>query len=255
MHRGRFVSLLALLSLPLLPLHVPIAGQGGGSPPPAYEEINVRDGGSVAGVVRTTEPAGRPKLHKVFKDHDTCGREVPDESLMRDASGALRNAVVSIEGIRRGKPIDREGRPRLHTYGCGFRPHVLAVAVGQKIEIVNSDPILHSAHAKMDGRSTLFKIALPVQNDKVAKTIERPGMISLQCDAGHPWASGYIAAFEHPYFAVTDAEGRFRIDRIPPGAYLLRAWHEKLGEQSIPVEIEAGEEAPVTFEKLSESPS
>lgn len=250
MHRGRLVSLLALLSLLLLPLQVPIADQGSGSRSPAYEEIRVRGGGAVAGVVRAPGPATKPKHLKVFRDHGTCGKRVPDESLIRSSSGALENAVVSIEGIRRGKPIDRDRRLRLHNVDCRFHPHVLAVAVGQKIEIVNSDPILHNTHAKMDGRSTLFKIALPVQNNKIAKTIERPGMISLQCDAGHPWASGYIAAFEHPYFAVTDSAGLFRIGRIPPGTYVLKAWHEKLGEQTMRVEIQANQEAQVSFDKL-----
>jgi plastocyanin len=248
---------LDLVAATLLPVCLSLSGaspvQTAGSDPehPGYEEIEVVDGGSVTGTVRTDEvPKKREKPLPVTKDHRACGEHVPDESLIRAPSGALKNAVVYIDGIARGKAIDRTLRPRLDNSLCRFKPHVLGVVVGQKIEITNSDPVLHNTHAKMDGKKTVFNVALPVQNQKVPKTIRRAGMMTIQCDAGHIWMSGHILAFHHPYFAVTDEAGRFRIDGIPPGAYRLKAWHEVLGEQSLDLAIEPSAESEVTIDAL-----
>lgn len=52
----------------------------------------------------------------------------------------------------------------------------------------------------------------------------------------------------HPFYALTDAQGRFKLDNVPPGRYTLRSWHERLGESSWPVTLEAERAAPVTIE-------
>jgi len=218
---------------------------------PAYRGIEVPDPGSISGVVKAPPPSEAPKPLHVVKDIDKCGERIPDETLLVNAEGEVQNAVVSIENISEGVPIDRTLRPRLYNSGCRFQPHVLAVAVGQKVEIVNGDPLLHSTHAKMDGKVTVFNVALPVQNQKIPKAILEPGLMELTCDAGHIWMTGYLLAFEHPYFAVTDEEGSFGIAKIPPGTYRIRAWHETLGEQVKEVTVKAGENAEIVFDSLA----
>lgn len=217
---------------------------------PGYAEVEVASGGSVSGVVRALQAPPAPSPHKVTKDEEACGKQIPNESLLRAPDGGVKNAVVSIEEIAAGKPIDRTRAVRLDNTQCRFVPHVLAVAVGQRLEITNSDPVLHSAHGLMNGLRTVFNVALPIQNQKVPRTIREPGLMTVGCDAGHIWMTAYIAAFPHPYFAVTDEKGAFRIDQIPPGAYRLRAWHETLGAQLLDVTVSAGQDSQVAFEKL-----
>jgi len=243
---GRIAAawLCASLVPSLLPAPEPVLPGGG------YRTIEVKDGGAIAGVVKAQPPAEPPKLLHVTKDVDHCGRRIDDETLLVSPEGFLKNAVVSIEDVAEGIAIDTTARPRLENRACRFQPHVLAAAVGQKIEIVNGDPILHNTHAKLDGKLTLFNVALPIQNQKIPKTIREPGLLSLQCDAGHLWMSGFVIAFDHPYFAVTDERGAFAIGRIPPGAYRVRAWHEKLGGQVLEVKVEPGTTSDLVFDRL-----
>jgi len=217
---------------------------------PAYEGGAVTGGGSLSGVVRGPAPAVPYTDAIVTKDESICGARKSSEALIRAVDGALKNAVVSIEGITRGKPIDLSATASLVNSGCRFVPHVVAMTVGQRMEIVNGDPILHNTHAYLDGTQTIFNIALPVQNQKVPKTIRKPGVMSVQCDAGHAWMLAWILAFEHPYFAVTDEKGAFKIDRIPPGTYRVTAWQESLGIQTQEVTIASGGESTLTFERL-----
>ena len=70
--------------------------------------------------------------------------------------------------------------------------------------------------------------------------IDRAGMIVIKCDI-HGWMQAFIRVDPHPYHAVSDAGGSFRIDNIPPGNYTLEVWHEALGSQQMPVRIESGE--------------
>ncbi len=224
--------------------------QGGGETPP-YQTIEVISGGRLTGRVVALDPPPPHRPQPVTKDEQICGREVPDERLIVGKGGALMNAVVSVEGILHGKAIDLGFRPRLDNVGCRFVPHVLAVAVGQKLEVRNSDPLLHNTHATFEGRTTVFNLALPVQNQRIPKAIEKPGLMKVECDAGHVWMSAWIHAFEHPYYAVTGEDGSFTIDGLPPGTYTVRAWHEELGTQSLEITIHPGASSEITFGALA----
>lgn len=244
----------AALALPGLPTCLPAEEAGEPKLPGAYRAEEVTRGGNLSGRVMVEDPPPPHGDHAVTRDQETCGRAVPDERLLVGPAGELRNAVVSLQGIRAGKPVDTLRRPRLLNAGCRFEPHVLSMSVGQKLEIVNGDPLLHNAHAKMDGVKTVFSISLPVQNQKIPKLITEPGAMKVECDAGHTWMSAWVVAFPHPYHAVTDEGGSFRMEEIPPGRYRVRAWHEELGSQELEVSVPAGGTARVEFRDLSRQP-
>ncbi len=215
----------------------------------AYEEVEVTNGGTIVKEVLFTGQVPAQGTLAVTKNQESCGESKPDESLIVGPNKGVKNAVVTIENIAKGKKIDKTATPYLDNNGCRFIPHVQAVNVGAVLEIRNSDPILHNTHSFLKG-STVFNLALPLKGQKVRKPLRRPGLIDVKCDAGHTWMSAYILVAENPYFAVSDDAGKFEIKDVPPGKYKLKAWHEKLGTEIAEVEVEAGKESKVSFSSL-----
>ena len=75
---------------------------------------------------------------------------------------------------------------------------------------------------------------------------DRPGIVRVFCDI-HSHMSAFILVFSHRFYAVTDAEGRYRIDDVPPGGYSVRAWNEAAAGESRSVTVPAGGEAEANF--------
>ena len=121
--------------------------------------------------------------------------------------------------------------------GCMYSPHVLGVQAGQPVNLLNEDPTLHNVHS-FSANSKAWNVGLPFQGMKVMKKFDNPEiMVKLKCDV-HPWMLGFIGVVAHPYFTVTDKEGKFEIKNLPPGEYTIEAWHEKLGVRSQTIKIE-----------------
>jgi plastocyanin len=193
------------------------------APAGAYVEGPVPDAGSLVGRVRFAgEPvAGEPLA--VRKDRQVCGDTKPFEALVVGPGKGVRNAVVYLEGVPRGK---RAPDFELDNSKCLFVPHVSAVMTGGRVRIKNADPVLHNTHGLHD-RLTVFNVALPNKDQTVdiSQRLRKTGVIDVQCDA-HTHMRAWIVVRDNPYFAVTDDEGRFRIADIPPGRYKVVAWHE-----------------------------
>ena len=218
-----------------------------GTPVAAYQAVDVTDGGTIAGVVRVARPLPPPLPPlEVFKNRPVCGQTVASDALVVAADGGLRYAVVSLDGIARGRAPEREAVTTIDNVGCRFVPHVASASVGQWILFRNSDPILHNADGRMAGK-TLFNVALP-KGREVRRPLVEPGLIEISCDVRHTWMRAYVLVTEHPYHAVTDAEGAYEIRDVPPGRYAVRLWHERLGERREEVKVEAGKVTTLDFE-------
>jgi hypothetical protein len=205
----------------------------------AYEAVPVTDGGHVAGKVtfEGAPPAAAPI--KVEKDPDFCGKQgLVDESLLVGADKGLANVVVFLKKVKKGRAA-APMKSKLVNKGCRYEPRVQALTVGSELAVHNADPILHNTHIKLP-KSDVFNYGLPKQGQTITRVVDRKGLMKVGCDAGHTWMQGYIAAFDHPYFAVTGPDGAFRIEGIPPGKYKVRFWHESLGKKTKKVEITAG---------------
>lgn len=121
---------------------------------------------------------------------------------------------------------------------CQYVPRVVGVQVGQPLEIRNSDPLLHNVRAE-GAINQPFDLGQPLQGIKTTRTFTtREVMIPVKCQV-HAWMRGYIGVLEHPYFAVTDANGRYSIPQLPPGTYTIEAWHEQLGTRTQQVTVAA----------------
>lgn len=183
--------------------------------------------GTVAGKVRLEGRFRKPALLKVNKNRDFCGNEVPNESLLVSPRGGLQNAVIMLRG---GKTKRKESKLEtlvLDNKNCAFVPHVQVAPLESEILLLNSDPILHDAHARL-GTETLFNVGLPAWR-QVKKRLTREGIVKVECDVLHTWQSAYIVVTSSPYFAVTDEKGEFVIEAVPIGNYEVEVWHEQLG--------------------------
>lgn len=196
----------------------------------------------MSGRVRLEGPAPAAGFLPVLKNADVCGERVPDESLVVAADGGVRGVVVELLGVSSGKPL-LEATAVLDNQRCAFVPRVQVLAIGQSLEIRNSDPILHDAHAWLGSR-TIFNLGLPEWR-RVEHVFEVPGMHAVDCNVLHTWMKAWIFVAEHPYVTVTDPGGRFVLDDVPAGTYHLRFWHEELGEKTVPVSVTADGEAVV----------
>ncbi len=216
----------------------------------AYREIIVKDGGSISGQVIFNGQAPPLANLPVHKNRAVCGESAPDESLLLDANGGLKNVVVILDGIHAGK-----GNPALPALldnkNCAFVPRVQTITVGQPLALRNSDFILHNVHARRNGYTTIFNLGLPYWSKKTYR-FTQPGHVLIDCDVLHTWMRAHIIITDHPYTAVTDAAGRFGISHIPPGEYGLRVWHERLGEQTRSVSVRAAQEARVRLTYTAE---
>jgi len=196
-----------------------------------YVGTDVSHGGTIAGTVRLAVAAPAAAVDRVTKDEVVCGKRKPSPRLVTGKGNGVRYAVVWIDGIARGKKCPAAGTATLMQKNCEYAPHVLIVNPGDELEIVNEDPILHNVHSYDLGNNlrSVFNIAQPVKNfHSRVRGADIAGVQSMlaTCDAGHPWMNAYIVRAASPYCAVTDADGHFRLDGVPPGTYTLRMWHE-----------------------------
>ena len=181
--------------------------------------------GSVEGTVRVDGPCPHPDAVKVAKDASICGAEQASEAALASADGGLRNVVVSLHAAKPPATPPPPGHATIDQVGCRYKPHVQAVTVGSELTLVNSDRVLHNVHGS-EGFVTVFNVAMPIKGQRLPTKLTRPGMVRLQCDAGHSWMNAWIYVAEEPGFAVTDAQGHFTIANVPPGAYVIEYWHE-----------------------------
>jgi plastocyanin len=187
--------------------------------------------GRIRGVVTLVGTAPAPRAEAVFQNHDVCGQTVAVTRLAVGRGNGIRHAFVYLDGVKvQGKPVPRAST-QVEQKGCEYGPHATTIMPGTDLEIVNDDPILHNVHARTstpDGPLTVFNIAQPVrgQRTKIDAPLDKPGVVSLTCEAGHPWMTAHILVAAHPYVATTNDAGEFVIDRVPAGTYPIRMWHE-----------------------------
>ena len=140
----------------------------------------------------------------------------------------LAGSVVWIADVKAGKAMPVEKRADLASEDCLLDPRVQAVVVGTTINVENDDKMLHKlVFTKLGTHDTLtvtpfFNAGQIVATERLAKTT---GIVEVRC-AQHPLTRAYVAVFDHPYFAVTDRNGTFKIDSLPPGTYKMMVWRE-----------------------------
>ena len=243
--------------LMVMVLAVGASACGGGSPEnpspattaPIANPVDAATAGNVAG--RITFEGTPPKLGLVRMDSDpNCvqqGAAATDETVIVGDGGALQNVFVYVKDGLGDLRFPVPSTPiLLDQKGCRYVPHVLGAQVGQTVEMLNSDPTLHNVHA-IPAVNQEFNMGQPLPGMKSTRRFStREVMVPFKCDV-HPWMRAYIGVLEHPYFAVTGADGAFNLNGLPPGTYTIEAWHETLGTQMQTVTIGERETGDITF--------
>jgi hypothetical protein len=192
------------------------------------------NGQQLRGTVLLSGKYDRPAALKVVKSRSFCGLTVPNETLLVDRAGGVRNAVIILRPLDQNVNV-QPGRIFLDNQQCTFTPHVQIAAIGSELLLKNSDPILHTVHARL-GNDTLFNVGLPRWR-QVSKVLDRLGIVRIDCDVLHTWMSAAIVVVATPYVAVTDENGLFSIEQIPAGKYDVEIWHEVLGTMKAQISV------------------
>ena len=230
-----------------------LAACGGGEPPPppvrTPTPLDLSTTGTIRGEVRFEGPVP-PMKELSFGSFSECaaahrGPVHAGDVLVHD--GRLQNAFVYIQKGLGDRVFAIPTEPvEIDQRGCLYDPRVVGVQVGQLIKYVNSDPTMHNVHGTPQA-SPNWNFALPrVGAERDVRLNEPEVMVSVRCDL-HPWMQGWIGVVDHPYFAVTGADGTFALPRVPPGTYTVTAWHERFGIRSAEVTLAERGTADVTF--------
>ena len=209
-----------------------LAAPHGFPAPPSvpYEVVTVADGGMISGTVRAEEVAGRDTTIRPTNDLAVCGDEY-EEQRLSITGGRVEGAVVWLHDIRAGKRLPRERLFEVRHARCRLAPRIQAVTTGGTLNVRSADPVSHRTRFVHEHTGEELDIVRQIDAGSVVPTervVARAGLVHLRCEV-HPWATAWIAVFDHPYFATTDAGGNFTFTEVPPGRYRLMVWHDMLG--------------------------
>lgn len=184
-----------------------------------------------------------PKLDPLEVDHDKdcCAKAaIYPETLLVSEDGRLRDGVVWLEGVAGDKPWPSE-KGVMDQVGCIFIPHVTVVGVGQTMEFLNSDPIIHNIHTWPRENSPMSVSQLAKGMGRAIKRkFDLPDEIKVTCDV-HKWMGAWIIVRDNPYYALTGDDGKFEITDIPPGTYTMVVWHESMERVTRKLVLGAGD--------------
>jgi len=227
------------------------------------------------GIFSTTNPVNRKELiNKVIEDINSGNKLVTEnvklqvqnpgviEGVVEVMAMSPKNVIVYIEQLNDNnfKPIDKQyvsqtnedvttkdidakaEFPMMVHVIKRFKPHILPVLKGSIVDMPNIDTIRHNAFSPEPLPGTNKKINLGVYDVGRIKTVkmENYGELPLLCNI-HKEMSSYIVTFNNPYFCLTDGKGKFRIENVPHGKYVLKTWHKMFKPVSVSVTVEPGQ--------------
>lgn len=147
---------------------------------------------------------------------------------------------VGGQPVRSNQPVQAVTTRKVSQRGASFSPHILPVLVGTTVEWPNFDDIFHNVFSMSESKP--FDLDLYKGNPPEKRVrFDKPGRVDVFCSI-HSQMSCVVLVLENPYFALTDAKGRYTIPQVPPGTYKLKAWYERLPAQELEIVVpESGE--------------
>lgn len=259
MKLGRFFLITLALSLVLLVIS---CGGGGEEAPAEQAETDTGEEEVVASPVDPATAAtisGKvsftgtpPEPETILMDAEpVCQEQYAEgpftENVVVNENGTLANVFVYVKSGLEGMTFPTPSEAIvLDQKGCRYEPHVFGVQTNQPITIRNSDDVLHNIHPE-PSNSRSFNVSQPVQDMETERSFPAAEiMVPVGCDV-HGWMNAYIGVVDHPYHAVTGADGSFELPNLPPGDYEIETWHEVYGTQTMNVTVGESETLDIEF--------
>ncbi len=210
--------------------------------------------GEISGKVKLN---GTPPPEKTITPDAACGKLSPKLTTRHYVVGAdkgLANVFVYIKEGAKPVAAPTEKGQMLDQVGCQYIPYVMGVQTGQHFDVKNSDPLLHNVHTlpKVPGnKERNIGQPVPMKTDFVFEKQEL--LVQFKCEV-HPWMFAYVGVVDHPYFAVTDKDGSFKIANVPAGDYTIEIVHLKAGRTTQKVTVGADDKKSLDFTLEAKAP-
>jgi plastocyanin len=215
--------------------------------PPPGRAVDPASAGTIVGTVTFT--GDRPAVERLRMASDPAcvqgdGPNPQSDAVLIGGTGALQNVFVHVKsGLDPAYSFPTPDTPVvLDQQGCRYTPRVFGIRAGQPLDIVNSDPTFHNVHA-LPKTNEEFNHGQQTKGERTRRFFTQPEvMVRFKCDV-HSWMAAWVGVTSHPFFAVTGADGTFRLTGVPPGQYTVEAWHERFGTRTADVTLDAKQEA------------
>ena len=200
---------------------------------PTVLALQMVRGSNARGIIR-----GRVELYRRLaaseRRPNVSGLGTPSR---RDLPDRMRS-IVYLETAPRGAFEQTDtGRVIMDQHNETFVPHVLAITTGTTVDFPNSDRIYHNVFSL--SKSAQFDLGRYATGRSKSVRFDRPGVVRVFCEI-HSHMNAFILVFSHPFFSMTDTDGRYRIDNVPPGNYNVIAWNEGRSSDQTPVSVPGG---------------
>ena len=248
--RAAFLGITVLLFLPAC---------GGNDDPfePTYPERTVRlpdlsRAGSIGGIVRFH---GDPPRRRIVRARDAFCRGRTDDRLTEDAlveNGRVANVFVHLKTGLENYVFDHAKTPiEIDQKDCRFIPHIAGVRRHQPVTFLNSDATSHNVDTRHSKEKQRIDFAMSTKgSSRTVQFAKDELLLPVVCDF-HGHMSMFLHVVDHPYFAITGADGTFEIGDVPPGRYTVEAVHERFGSLAVDVEVAASGSVSVPEEKFT----
>jgi len=187
--------------------------------------------GRVIGRVRLTAKLPGNPLPSTAYPRRTVGNHDAPPTLPQ-----IRNVVVFIKDATYPGPLGTS-RAEIRQEREAFVPRTVAITRGSTVSFPNGDPFFHNVFSL--SRAANFNLGRFERGQSRGREFTKAGMVKVYCDI-HSHMSATILVFDHPYFAIPELDGSFELPAVPPGQYTLVGWHERVGERSERIRVEAG---------------
>ena len=224
----------------------------------AYQEMEVSNGGSIQGKATMIGKMPFPRVYHLilFPNIDMCAEVDTDDEMNRvlddfkiSEDGGLKDVVITLEHVEAGKPFNK--KPILiDSENCKFFPDVNAVRQGEEFKVNNIDAVMHNSQVYQAERGKIIQ-NLPVPPEDVTDgkvTFQKNFKIFQMICGMHEFMQTWGYRVQNPYYFITKLGGEFKIENIPPGDYLLNAWHYLMKPRSQKISITQNETKSINFE-------
>lgn len=224
----------------------------------AYQEIDVKNGGTIKGDVKMVGSMPFPRVYHLilFPNIDMCAEVDTDNEMNRvlddfkvSPNGGLKDTIITLEHVEAGKPFNKEPIA-IRSENCKFFPDVNLIRQGESFQVDNIDAVMHNSQVYQKERGKiLLNIPIPAEEVSEGKIVFKKHFKIMQMICGmHEFMQTWGYRVQNPYYFKTDSDGNFNIGDIPPGEYVVNAWHYLMKPQKRKIKVAAGETINLKFE-------